>query len=244
MDRIVLEVCVDSVAGVNAAVCGGADRIELCQALAVGGLTPSIGMMRSAGKVTRAAYAMIRPRAGDFVYSAVEVQSMIDDISAARDTGLAGVVLGAMTPARFLDFTTLETLVHHASGMDTTLHRVSDLIDDEAEIWIAAVAELGVSRVLTTGRAANVEAGFAVLKRWADIADGRLVIMPGGGVRPENLLRIVCMLPVAEIHSSCSQNRGGPFAVPNEFGAPAHTDEAMVRQMRQMLDACNTSNKD
>ncbi|HZQ40226.1 MAG TPA: copper homeostasis protein CutC, partial [Rhizomicrobium sp.] len=95
MSRILLEVCVDSPAGFNAAVEGGADRIELCSSLSVGGLTPSPGFMAFAAKTTRPSRAMIRPRVGSYIFSEDEIDLMRSDIDAARDAGLAGVVIGA-----------------------------------------------------------------------------------------------------------------------------------------------------
>lgn len=113
--KVLLEVCVDNVEGLRAAVEGGVDRIELCSALEVGGLTPSRGLMSIAPTVASGTpvYALIRPRSGDFVYSAAEVTVMLRDIDAAREAGIQGVVIGANTEKGDLDVHTLEALLKH-----------------------------------------------------------------------------------------------------------------------------------
>jgi len=148
-----LEVAVDDPAGLRAAVEGGADRIELCSALDVGGLTPSAGLMRLAAGCGLPVLAMIRPRSGGFCYDGDELAVMASDIAAARMTGLAGVVLGALTPELRLDLPAMEGLMRRAAGLEVTLHRAFDLIDNWREAVDQAVA-LGVNRILTVGRGA------------------------------------------------------------------------------------------
>src|SRR5579863_227975 len=117
MPRILIEVCVDSTQGLKTAVEGGADRIELCSSLAVGGLTPSPGFIGFAAKSGRPARAMIRPRVGDYVYSEDEIDVMRRDIDAVRAAGLAGVVIGASLASRHLDEKTIARLAEHAAGL-------------------------------------------------------------------------------------------------------------------------------
>ena len=199
---LILEVCVDSLAGLEAAVDGGADRIELCSALALGGLTPSVGMMRAAAGCGVPVMAMIRPRAGDFVWSEAEVGMMQAEIAAVRAAGLAGVVLGASRPDGWLDVPVLARLVAAAKGMELTLHRCIDLVADMERAVDAAVA-LGFHRILTSGGETTAEAGAARIAALVRHAAGRIAIMPGSGVNPGNaaLLR---GLGIAEIHASCS----------------------------------------
>ena len=130
MRRVLLEVCIDSAQGLAAAIEGGADRIELCSALPLGGLTPSPGFMAFAARAPIPSYAMIRPRAGNFVFSKAEIDMMRGDIDAARAAGLAGVVLGANLESGALDEAGLWKLKEHAAGMGTTLHRAIDLVPD------------------------------------------------------------------------------------------------------------------
>ena len=120
---ILLEVCVDDALGLAEALAGGANRVELCAALAVGGLTPSVGLMALAARCGVPVMAMIRPRTGDFVYSPAEVSVMRADIQAVRQAGLAGVVIGASLTDGRLDPVVLADLMAGAQEMDVTLHR-------------------------------------------------------------------------------------------------------------------------
>ena len=234
---VLLEVCVDDLGGLEAAIEGGADRIELCSALALGGLTPSAGLMEVAATFDIPCNAMIRPRAGDFVYSDEEIDIMLADIEAARNAGLAGVVLGASLPDGRLDRMVLDTLAKAAKGLDLTLHRAFDLVPNIPEAVEIAV-KLGFSRVLTSGGARIALAGMDGLKRAIEAASGRISIMPGAGISAENAAQFL-QLGVSEIHASCSS----PVAMPQdrvaEFGfAPEgarHADTAKVRALKQAL---------
>lgn len=199
-----LEICVDDVAGLEAAIVGGADRIELCSALGSGGLTPSRGFMAIAANAPIPVHALIRPRAGHFTYSKDEIAVMEADILAAREAGLAGVVIGATTMDAALDIDAIRRLIRVAEGLDLTLHRAIDVVADmEAALDLAI--ELGFSRVLTSGGARHAEEGLAVIKRLARHGAGRISIMPGGGVRPENAGLFLAVPEIRELHASCSQ---------------------------------------
>lgn len=199
-----LEICVDDVAGLDAAVAGGADRIELCSALGSGGLTPSHGFMAVAAKASIPVYALIRPRVGDFIYPAAEVSVMEADIAAARDVGLAGVVIGATTADANLDADVIRRLVRAADGLDLTLHRAIDVVADmDAALELAV--EVGFSRILTSGGARHAEEGMETLTKLASRSAGRISIMPGGGVRPQNAARLLALPGIRELHASCSE---------------------------------------
>lgn len=198
-----LEVCVADPDSLAAAVAGGADRIELCAALELGGLTPSPGMMALAAAGPVPAYAMVRPRAGDFVFDAREVEVMLRDIDAARAAGLAGIVIGASRPDGRLDLPLLERLISHARGLGTTLHRAVDLVPDLAAATEAAVA-LGVERILTSGGARTALEGMPNIAVAHATARGRLAIMAGSGLDPGNLERLLAHGTVDEIHGSCA----------------------------------------
>ncbi|HEX9857064.1 MAG TPA: copper homeostasis protein CutC [Paracoccaceae bacterium] len=203
MAEILLEVCVDSAAGLAEAVAGEADRIELCSALELGGLTPSAGLMRLAAGAGLPVYAMIRPRPGGFVFSADDLAVMEADIDAARAAGLAGAVLGASLADGRLDRAMLKRLVNRAAGLGLTLHRAFDLVPDVAEAVEAAV-DLGFQRILTSGGAVQALAGIAVLERCFALAAGRIGIMPGAGITAENVGLLRARLPLREVHASCS----------------------------------------
>lgn len=238
-DRL-LEVCVDDVTGLEAAIEGGADRIELCSALAVGGLTPSAGLMSAAQRSPIPCYAMIRPRAGNFVYSAAELDIMTNDIYFAASAGLAGVVFGASMSDGRLDTEALITLSNAVGTMPRTLHRAFDLVPDMAEAIELAI-ECGFERILSSGRAPSVLEGIEDLREAVRLADGRISIMPGAGVTLDTIDEILSRIPVTEMHSSCSTT----MAVEDRqlitlgFSAPTikKTDIAIVRALKARLSA-------
>lgn len=203
MSAIVLEVCVDEAAGLEAAIEGGADRIELCAALSDGGLTPSVGLMRLAAEAPVPVFAMIRPRDGGFQFSALEIEIMRADIDAAGESGLAGVVFGASSADNRLNEETLRTLVEQARNMGKTLHRAIDLTPDLPASVETAIA-LGFDRILTSGGKRTALQGLEGLKAMCAAAGGRISIMPGSGIRATNVTEILSELPVTEVHASCS----------------------------------------
>ncbi|WP_435168925.1 copper homeostasis protein CutC [Falsirhodobacter sp. 1013] len=229
-----LEICVDDAAGLSAAETGGADRIELCSALALGGLTPSVGLMTLAARSPLPVMAMIRPRAGNFVWSPAERAVMKEEIAAARAAGLAGVVIGASHPDGTLAAGTLADLVQHARGMDITLHRAIDLCPDP----VAAVqlcARLGIRRILSSGGAPTAAEGVTRLRA---MTGHGVTIMPGGGVSPRTL---PLLAEFTEVHASASLPAPAPadpritafgFQPPNA----RVTDAASVAALRAALD--------
>ena len=199
-----LEVCIDDVSGLAACAEGGADRVELCSALDLGGLTPSPGLMSAASKSPVPVRAMIRPRAGDFLYTAAEMDVMLADIAAVRAAGLAGVVLGATTAENQLDIAALARLVEAAGHLGKTLHRAVDLLPDPVAAVDIAV-HLGFDCILTSGGALTAEAGAAVIAAMVEHAAGRIDIMAGSGVRPENAAAIYRDTRAHWLHSSCGR---------------------------------------
>lgn len=238
MTNILLEVCVDDAAGLMAAVEGGADRIELCSALSVGGLTPSPGLMTMAAKLAIPVYAMIRPRPGDFVFNAGDIGVMRAEIDAVRAAGLAGVVLGASGRDGGLDVATLRLLVEHAAGLGLTLHRAFDLVPDFVEAVEIAV-DLGFERILTSGGAKKALDGVDALASIITAAKGRIPIMPGSGVTLDTIDGLLSRLAVSEVHSSCSidQPAHDPRLVSLGFVAPSakRTDAGVVRKLKARL---------
>jgi copper homeostasis protein len=235
---MILEVCVDSAAGLSEAVRGGADRIELCSALSVGGLTPSWGFMTNAAGCGVPVMAMIRPRAGDFCWSEADVQAMEADIAAARQLGLAGVVLGASLPDGRLDQPVLRRLAAAGAGLDLTLHRCIDLVPDMARALEEAIV-LGFRRVLTSGGAVTALEGAGQIARLVAQAAGRIGIMAGAGVTAETAPGLLA-LGVRELHGSCSE----PFAFRGRvsemgFGPEIErrTGAARVRALKQVMEA-------
>jgi len=233
-----LEVCLDTPAGLSAAIAGGADRIELCSALALGGLTPSAGLMALAGKLPIPTRAMIRPRAGHFLFDAGECEMMLEDIDAARAAGLEGVVIGAMTADSRLDLPLLERLADRARGMKITLHRVVDLLPDPIAAVEPAIA-LGMSTILTSGGARKAIDGVAVIAAMQAKAGGRIEILAGSGIDAGNAPAIIAAAGVSALHASCSR----PAAIDDrllalgfESADRRETDPALVAALRHASD--------
>lgn len=199
-----LEVCVDDAAGLAAAIAGGADRVELCSVLELGGLTPMPGLMALAASAPVPVRAMIRPRGGDFVFEKGDLAAMLADIAAARAAGLTGVVLGASLPDGRLDIPMLEHLVAAAGGLEKTLHRAVDLVPDLEEAVDQAVA-LGFDTILTSGRAVSALQGLADLGAMHRHAAGRLTIMAGAGISAATAPQILRHVPLGAVHGSCSE---------------------------------------
>ncbi len=234
---VTLEVCVDTAEGLAQAVAGGADRIELCAALGLGGLTPSAGLIGLAARCGLPVVAMIRPRAGDFVWSETEVAMMEAEIAAVRAAGLAGVVIGASLPDGRLDVPVLRRLVDAASGMDLVLHRCIDLVPDMSVALEAAVS-LGFHRVLTSGGAPTAEDGTARIAVLLAQAAGRITVMPGSGVNPANAA-LLKGLGIREIHASCStRTQVTGRVVEMGFAPPVRRQTAadQVRALRKALE--------
>ncbi len=197
-----LEVCVDSVAGLDAAASLPVRRIELCGALSVAGITPPAGLVAAARGCPIPVYAMIRPREGGFVFSPAEETAMQVEIASMRQAGLAGVVLGAALPDGRLDAPMLHRLLASCGGLGRTLHRVIDLVPDPIEALETAIG-LGFERVLSAGGAVRAVDGAAVLAAQVRAAGGRIGIMAGGGVTPDTVAALVAGTGVGEVHASC-----------------------------------------
>lgn len=233
---VLVEVCVDTTEGLAEAIRGGAGRIELCSALEVGGLTPSVGMMRRAAGAGVPIFAMIRPRSGHFVWSPDEIALMETDIEAAHRAGMQGVVLGASRPDGRLDVDVLGLLIGRAAGMQLTLHRCFDLVPDFPAALEQAVA-LGFDRILTSGGERTAAEGADRIAQLMALAGDRIIVMPGSGISAETLAPLRA-LPLREVHASCSVPvmASGPVA---DFGFAARvgrrTDGAKLRELRAAL---------
>lgn len=236
MADILLEVCVDDAQGLAAALAGGADRIELCAALSLGGLTPTPGLIARAVQAPVPVHAMIRPRAGDFVLDDADLAVMEAEIAAIRAAGLAGVVLGANLPDGRLDLAALGRLAGAARGLDLTLHRAVDLTPDPVQAVHQAV-DLGFDRILTSGGTVRAVDGLARLSAMMTAAAGRISIMPGSGIGPDSLPALA-HLGCTEIHASCAAPVGGSaagLAMGFRSGAEKRTDPARVAALKAAL---------
>jgi copper homeostasis protein len=203
-----IEGCVDSHISALAACRGGADRLELCANLAIGGTTPSPALFRQVRRDCGVPInVLIRPRFGDFLYSDAEVEEMEEMILHFRNAGADGVVLGALTPEGALDEAVMARLMDAAGGgLAITLHRAFDMTLDPMESLEAAV-RLGCRTILTSGQAPDAPAGTEVLKALYAQATGRITIMAGCGVRRETIREIYDRTGISTFHTS---GRNGP----------------------------------
>lgn len=198
---VLFEACVESVAEAVAAERGGAGRVELCVDLRVDGTTPPAELVREACRaLTIPVMVLVRPRAGDFHYSAAEVIGMIADIERARTNGAAGVVIGALDADGAVDRPATARLIAAARPLSVTFHRAFDVAPDRAAA-LEALVSLGIDRVLTSGGAPSAEKGIPELKRLVEQASGRIGILAGGRIRAGNAATIVTATGVQEIHA-------------------------------------------
>jgi copper homeostasis protein len=247
-DRPVLEVCCGSADFAVAASSAGADRVELCDNLVEGGTTPSLGATALA--VERAAVpvmAMVRPRGGDFLYSDLEVEVMLRDIDALKAVGVSGLVFGMLRADGRVDAERTTRLLEVARPLPVTFHRAFDLSRNLFES-LDVLMEIGVDRVLTSvGRRVVVE-DLSLLGALVNHAAGRLTVLPGGGIRPDNVESVLSVPGVREVHVGASRRvesdmahrvTGVPMGSahdPDEYVREA-ADTAMIGALSMRLDA-------
>jgi copper homeostasis protein len=230
---VLLEIAVDDIEGAVAAVDAGADRLELCAALELGGLTPSPGTLRAVkALVSVPVFAMVRPRAGDFVYSDRERAAMCDDIAALRAAGADGLVFGALDADGKVEVAINLALCAAAAPLPVTFHRAFDIATDRAQA-LAHLIELGCTRVLTAGGAASAAQGARALRTLITNAAGRITVVAGGGLRHDNV-REVLASGVHEVHAGprrLARARAGN----DPFGTHTTTDRDAVARLAQAL---------
>ncbi|MDX2322225.1 MAG: copper homeostasis protein CutC [Moritella sp.] len=223
---VTIEVCVDNIESLETAQQAGADRIELCSALALGGLTANAGFVqKSLDLATIPLYAIIRPRAGDFIYSEQEVDIMVSDIKFMKLLGIQGVVIGALTPEGNIDESALKRLMTASRDIGVTFHRAFDLCNDPKQA-LEILINAGCERILTSGQQAKAEQGCDLIRELVIQAGDRISIMPGAGVTPENAEKIINLTQVTELHLSGKTTRQSVMK-PNsvvQMGTEADTD--------------------
>jgi len=198
--RVMIEICVGDVESAIAAEVGGADRVELCDNLAVGGTTPSAGTIAEVCRwLSIPVQVLIRPRGGDFVYSEREIAVMRHDIEAAKALGAAGVVLGVLTPSATVDRDLTMALIEAARPLSVTFHRAIDQSLEPRDAVDALVA-LGVERVLTAGRCTNALEGSSTIASLVNHAQNRITIMACGRISADNLETIIRQTQATEVH--------------------------------------------
>ena len=243
MERI-LEVCVDSLDSARAAVRGGADRLELCSALAIGGLTPYTALLEQIREESSIAVrCLMRPRAGDFLYTKEEILQMARQIDVLRNAGADGFVIGCLTPEVALDEKAMAPLLSAAQGCGLTLHRCIDVSRDLVATYQTA-GELGIDTVLTSGGASSATAGMEAIGTLLSL-DGPQVLI-GAGVNAAVIRNFRSRFPSAsafhmsgktEIESGMRFRREGiPMGIPGfDEWHIQQTDEAAVRAAKIVL---------
>ena len=222
---ILVEACVDSVQGAIAAERAGARRLELCANLVEGGTTPSAGMMSAVHRcVGIPVFAIVRPRGGDFLYDAADIEVMLRDIEFAKSCDIHGIVSGALNPNGTIDEDGTSALLEAAHPLPFTFHRAFDVTRDLDES-LDALQALGAHRVLTSGGAPTAPEGVEMIARLVRRGGDRIVVMAGGGVRHGNAAQVVKGTKVKEVHLRGSRRLEGRMA----YRAPhVHIGRAFV----------------
>ena len=240
-----LEICCDSVASGLAAARGGANRIELCENLAQGGVTPSVAKIKLAKAQLRIpVFVLIRPRKADFLYSELEFEILLEDIRQAKALGADGIVSGALNADGTIDEARTRQMVETAGPLPFTFHRAFDMCRNPLAA-IDVLAGLGVKRILTSGQQPNAEAGKANIKRFVEYAGQRIGIMACGELLPDNISALLDIEGLTEFHSAARTEiksrmlytggvNMGDEAVQDEFRWQ-EVDESLVRGMRDVL---------
>ena len=219
MKKFLLEICVDSFESARRASESGADRLELCGDLLVGGISPSPYLIEQvAQRIKIPENVLLRPRFGDFCYSPEEKEVLLQEIIRCRNLGANGVVIGALTPEGELDVEFLAECMEYAEDMEVTLHRCFDVCRDPEKALEQAV-ELGISTILTSGQAATAPEGIELLKALHDQAAGRIQLMAGSGVNAENIPQIYQATGIEHYHLSGKRTEPGPMVFRRE-GVP------------------------
>ncbi|MFC3550829.1 copper homeostasis protein CutC [Lysobacter cavernae] len=216
MSALRLEIAANSLASALAAQAGGADRVELCENLGEGGCTPSCGTLALARERLRVPlYVLIRPRAGDFLYDALEREVMLRDIEHCVRLGADGVVIGALDADGDVDVAVCRELVAAAGPLGVTFHRAFDAARDQTRALEAIIA-LGCERVLTSGGSANALDGRQAIAGLVQQARGRLGIMAGVGIDADHLRELATRTGAQEFHASAKALRASAMRHRNE----------------------------
>jgi copper homeostasis protein len=222
-----LEICVFNIASAIAAEKAGANRLELCENYTNGGTTPSYGTLKLIRqKISIPVFVMIKPRGGDFYFSTEEYQAMQDDILVCKQLGYDGVVIGMLNKEGHIDIEKNKRLVQLAYPMEVTFHRAFDRCKDP----LAALEDIiacGCTRLLTSGQQATAPQGQALLKQLIELAENRIIIMPGSGVNSKNIAALKSFTSAVEFHTSARKLVPHPIQFINHQITESHEIDAV-----------------
>jgi len=239
---MILEIAANSVASALAAQQGGAHRVELCTALELGGLTPSYAQIALARDHLRIPlYVLIRPRAGDFLYTDLECETMQRDIESCVSLGCDGVVLGILDADARVDSARCRALIAAAGKLGVTFHRAFDLSRDPAQALEDIVA-LGCERILTSGTQASAPDGAVLIRELVRQAAGRIAVMPGAGITAQNITALAQATGAREFHASAKRQQ--PSGMRHKRPALGDMEDGELRsdveQVRALVAALQT----
>jgi copper homeostasis protein len=205
MAHVLLEICCGSIDDAIAAEKGGADRVELCSALFLGGLTPSLGTIQEAKlRLKIPIMVMVRPRGGGFAYSEAELASMERDTEAAVENGADGVVFGILQSDGRIDMPRCRQIRQLIGKRQAVFHRAFDVTPDPFEA-LEQLVDLGITRVLTSGQKESVPEGVELIKKLTERAGNRIEVLPGGGIQAWNLKEMVERIGCRQVHLTASK---------------------------------------
>jgi len=208
--KILLELCIGSAEDAAIAERFGADRVELCSALMLGGLTPSIGtILETKQSVELPVMVMIRPRGGGFCYTPTEMRVMLRDVDSALEAGADGIVFGILTEDGQVDMNRSRELISHIDGQQIVFHRAFDVVPDPKRA-LEQLIDLGVTRVLTSGQEDNAYSGASLIAELIAQAAGRIEILPGGGIDRFNLDDVLSRSNCQQVHIALPKSQLDP----------------------------------
>ena len=231
---MIVEICANSFESAMAAQSGGADRIELCTQLAVGGLTPSHHLIKKVvSELSIPIHVLIRPRKGNFCYSKEELNIMKNDIEFCKNLGCSGVVSGVLESDLTIDLFATKQLVEAANGLDFTFHRAFDCVKDPL-VSLENLIDLKIKRVLSSGLRPSAIEGISLLSDMNKIANQQIEIMPGSGINLGNVLQFKNK-GFTSIHLSATQHSEKKSASFFEGGAEGLSDEKTIRKIMSLV---------
>jgi copper homeostasis protein len=242
---IKIEVCAFSFDACVSAQAGGADRIELCSNPVEGGTTPSSGLTRLAReRVSLDLFPIIRPRAGNYCYSQDEFAVLLAEVKHFRELGCNGVSVGVQRRDGTIDLERMKRIREAAGPLGCTCNRAFDLVPD-LPAALEDLVRAGFDRVLTSAGASFAHEATDLLGKLVKQAGSRIIVMPGSGVRPENLARLIAETGAREYHTAARRYVPNAMTYQNprllDLGQELHADEEIIREMRRICDRAETA---